>query len=102
MHKILIAEDDRELRQLFSHVLTKHGYTVKGVSDGQEALDAMIEIPYSQGYCYTQLTDVMQEINGLLTPDRKPKMDVERVRALNRNPDWNGDRDMKDAVASSW
>ena len=39
------------------------------------------------GYCYTQLTDVMQEINGLLTPDRKPKMDVERVRAINRNPD---------------
>ena len=41
MLKILIAEDDRELRQLFSHVLTIHGYTVKGVSDGQEALDAL-------------------------------------------------------------
>ena len=41
MLKILIAEDDRELRQLFSLVLTKNGYTVKGVSNGQEALDAM-------------------------------------------------------------
>lgn len=41
MFKIIIAEDDRELRQLFSHVLTKNGYTVKGVSNGQEALDAM-------------------------------------------------------------
>ena len=41
MLKILIAEDDGELRQLFSHVLTKNGYTVRGVSDGQEALDAM-------------------------------------------------------------
>lgn len=41
MFKILIAEDDCELRQLFSHVLTKHGYTVTGVSDGQQALDAM-------------------------------------------------------------
>ena len=41
MLKILIAEDDRELRQLFSHVLVKNGYTVKGVSNGQEALDAM-------------------------------------------------------------
>lgn len=40
MHKILIAEDDQELRQLFSHVLTKHEYSVTGVSDGQEALDA--------------------------------------------------------------
>ena len=41
MLKILIAEDDGELRQLFSHVLTKNGYAVRGVSDGQEALDAM-------------------------------------------------------------
>ena len=41
MLKILIAEDDGELRQLFSHVLTKNGYAVCGVSDGQEALDAM-------------------------------------------------------------
>ena len=41
MLKILIAEDDRELRQLFSHVLMKNGYTVKGVSNGNEALDAM-------------------------------------------------------------
>ena len=41
MLKILIAEDDRELRQLFPHVLLKHGYTVTGVFDGQEALDAL-------------------------------------------------------------
>ena len=41
MLKILIAEDDRELRQLFSHVLIKHGYTVKGVGDGQEALNVL-------------------------------------------------------------
>ena len=41
MLKILIAEDDRELRQLFSHMLIKHGYSVKGVHDGQEALDAL-------------------------------------------------------------
>ena len=43
MLKILIAEDDRELRQLFEHVLVKNGYSVRGVSDGQEALDAMDE-----------------------------------------------------------
>ena len=41
MFKILIAEDDRELRQLFQHILLKNGYTVKGVSDGQEALNAL-------------------------------------------------------------
>ena len=41
MLKILIAEDDKELRQLFSHVLMINGYTVKGVSNGKEALDAI-------------------------------------------------------------
>ena len=41
MFKVLIAEDDRELRQLFQHVLVKNGYAVTGVSDGQEALDEL-------------------------------------------------------------
>lgn len=38
MFKILIAEDDKELRQLFTHVLTRHGYFVVGVANGKEAL----------------------------------------------------------------
>ncbi len=46
MFKILIAEDDRELRQLFGHVLAKNGYTVKGVGNGQEALEALDEEYY--------------------------------------------------------
>lgn len=41
MFKILIAEDDRELRGLFSHVLKMNGYSVRGVSNGREALDAL-------------------------------------------------------------
>ena len=41
MLKILIAEDDRELRQLFSHILIKNGYAVSGAVDGKEALDAL-------------------------------------------------------------
>ncbi|MBQ8087171.1 MAG: glycoside hydrolase family 2 [Clostridia bacterium] len=49
--------------------------------------NAIRAIPYCQGYCYTQLTDVMQEVNGLLTPDRQPKMDVERFASININPD---------------
>ena len=52
MFKILIAEDDLELRQLFRHVLLKNGYTVKGVSDGQEALDVL-------------LTEVMDELTSV-------------------------------------
>ena len=41
MFKILIVEDDQELRQLFDHVLLKNGYAVKEVSNGKEALDAL-------------------------------------------------------------
>lgn len=41
MFKILIAEDDHELRRLFAHVLIKNGYTVKEVSNGKEALEAL-------------------------------------------------------------
>ena len=37
-----------------------------------------------QGFCYTQLTDVEQEVNGLLTDRREPKVPVERIRAINR------------------
>ena len=48
--------------------------------------NAIRELPYCQGYCYTQLTDVMQEINGLLSPDRQPKVDPESFRKLNGNP----------------
>ena len=41
MLKILIVEDDKELRLLFQRVLTKNGYAVRGVANGQEALDAL-------------------------------------------------------------
>ncbi len=46
MFKILIAEDDRELCRLFERVLTKDGYSVRGVSNGKEALDAVDESYY--------------------------------------------------------
>lgn len=39
MYKILIAEDDLELCELFQHVLEKNGYEAVGVANGKEALD---------------------------------------------------------------
>lgn len=35
------------------------------------------------GYCYTQLTDIEQEINGILTYDRRPKCDLDKIRKIN-------------------
>jgi beta-galactosidase/beta-glucuronidase len=34
------------------------------------------------GFCYTQLTDVEQEQNGLLTYDRRPKLDAALVKPI--------------------
>lgn len=45
-------------------------------------VDPMFTSPVIQGYCYTQLTDVEQEINGLLTYDRKPKAPLETIRNI--------------------
>ncbi|MDO3408439.1 glycoside hydrolase family 2 TIM barrel-domain containing protein [Saccharibacillus sp. CPCC 101409] len=44
---------------------------------------AIRSIPYLAGYCYTQLADVQQEVNGLLTEDRRPKIPAEVVREIN-------------------
>ena len=70
MFKILIAEDDKELRQLFQHVLTKNGYAVTGVSNGEEVIQAMVESYYD-----LIISDIMM-----------PKMDgYEMVRTLRQS-----------------
>ena len=44
--------------------------------------DALLENPYIFGYCYTQLTDVEQEQNGVMTYDRRLKFPAEKFRAV--------------------
>jgi len=41
-------------------------------------------LPFVTGFCYTQLTDIAQEINGLLTDERRPKVAPEHIAALHR------------------
>ena len=57
MLKILIAEDDKELLRLFSLVLVKNGYTVKGVNNGKEALDEM-----DKSYYDLIISDIMMPV----------------------------------------
>ncbi|MFC4618977.1 glycoside hydrolase family 2 protein [Camelliibacillus cellulosilyticus] len=45
---------------------------------------AIKDCDYISGYCYTQITDVQQEINGLLTENREPKVAVKKVREINQ------------------
>ncbi len=44
--------------------------------------DFLIKDKRFNGFCYTQLTDVMQEVNGLLTEDRKPKVSIEKLKDI--------------------
>ncbi|MEV4579876.1 sugar-binding domain-containing protein [Nonomuraea jabiensis] len=46
----------------------------------------LLDDPDMFGYCYTQLTDVFQEENGIYRFDRTAKLDVERVRAVQSRP----------------
>ena len=64
------------------------GYTsvrneVAFLKDYQRIMDAVYESVGLWGFCYTQLTDVEQEINGLLTYGRKPKASLEEIKAIN-------------------
>jgi beta-galactosidase/beta-glucuronidase len=57
-----------------------------------EIVEAVYASPALQGFCYTQLTDVEQEINGLLTYDRQPKADIEAIARINRGTKPNDGR----------
>ena len=63
------------------------GYsTVTNAGEFLERYEALIEALLQsepvQAFCYTQLTDVEQEVNGLLTYDRKPKAPLEKIREI--------------------
>jgi hypothetical protein len=44
---------------------------------------AIGKYPYLQGFCYTQEYDVEQEQNGLLKPDRTPKVLLQEFKTIN-------------------
>jgi len=44
---------------------------------------AIKNLPYVTGFCYTQLTDVEIEDNGLLTFERKSKIDPKKIKEIN-------------------
>jgi beta-galactosidase/beta-glucuronidase len=46
----------------------------------------LLDDPDMFGYCYTQLTDVFQERNGVYRFDRSEKLDIERLRRAQTRP----------------
>ena len=46
----------------------------------------LLDDPAHFGYCYTQLTDILQEQNGIFGFDRSRKFDMDRIRAAQQRP----------------
>ncbi len=67
------------------------GYTTVRTADElverfEDLVGALLDTTELAGFCYTQLTDVQHEDNGLLTEDRAPKVDPARIRAILERP----------------
>lgn len=50
----------------------------------KELHEAVKATDYIVGYCYTQITDVQQEVNGMLEENRELKVPLESIKELNR------------------
>ena len=48
----------------------------------RDQFEALQSSPILAGFCYTQLTDVLQEANGLTDPQRRPKLPLETIRDI--------------------
>ncbi len=63
-----------------------YGEGPKSLEEFMERLEslvrAVVSVEHIRGYCYTQLTDVEQEQNGIYTYDRKKKFDPEVIRGI--------------------
>ncbi|HKL60452.1 MAG TPA: glycoside hydrolase family 2 TIM barrel-domain containing protein [Sphaerochaeta sp.] len=81
-------ETQQENSLLLGQNLVSWGYgesprTLEDFYHRLEALtDALLSLEHVSGYCYTQLTDVEQEKNGIYLYDREEKFDMERIRKI--------------------
>jgi hypothetical protein len=48
----------------------------------RDLMEGIAALGFVAGFCYTQLTDIEQETNGLLTYDRRPKVDPEKIAGI--------------------
>lgn len=64
-----------------------YGHKVDTEQDFLERFDAITSaikaLPFCRGYCYTQVTDVQQEINGLMDMERRFKVNPQAIREIN-------------------
>lgn len=73
-------------RRPFSDISWGYGEGPKSLEEFYQRLEGLVNALYSHphivGYCYTQLTDVEQEQNGIYNYDRSPKFDMSIIRRI--------------------
>jgi len=98
MHKIILAEDDNDMRRFLVKALENAGYEVVSYDNGRSAYDRLREEPFE-----LLLTDiVMPEMDGIelarkateLDPDMKV-MFITGFAAVALNPDSQAPKDAK-------
>ena len=98
MHKIILAEDDNDMRRFLVKALENAGYEVVSYDNGRSAYDRLREEPFE-----LLLTDiVMPEMDGIelarkateLDPDMKV-MFITGFAAVALNPDNQAPKDAK-------
>ena len=64
-----------------------YGESIKNIEEFYERyqgmIDTLLDNPRICAFCYTQITDVMQEKNGIYSFTRKVKFDMDRIRKIN-------------------
>lgn len=84
--------EKKSAKENVSNQKTSWGYGSDPTSleDLHQRFEAVCEVLLDNaamfGYCYTQLTDIYPEENGIYTFDRQPKFDLERVRKAQQRP----------------
>ena len=72
--------------QEFSEISWGYGNAPKTIEEFYSRLEGLTDVilgfDHICGYCYTQLTDVEQEQNGIYNYDRTPKFDMEKIRVV--------------------
>jgi two-component system cell cycle response regulator CpdR len=96
--KILLAEDDNDMRRFLVRALTKAGYDVASFDNGKAAYDRLREEPFE-----LLLTDiVMPEMDGIELARKATEIDpalkvmfITGFAAVALNPDNNAPKDAK-------